>query len=361
MDLRIDSHKLIYHPDRVAKWLRGEKIFPINLEVGLAGACNHRCIFCAADYLDYKADFLPYNVFMENLREVSVECNGGGVKSVLFAGTGEPLLYPNFVDVVNATKECGVDAALSTNGVLFTPDKAEACMAAISWIRFSVSGGTEATYHKIHRGRDGDLQRVFDNINYAAELKKKNNLKTVLNVQIVMIPENADEVVILAKRVKEAGADNFIVKSYGIQRSVRDSAKAGPNASIYTDSDDLQAELAALNDEKFTAIYRTQRIKNEFSAKKYHQCYASPFHAFIASNGEVYPCCQFPGVEAYSFGNIKTHSLKDIFLDNEGNRLAVLKKLKDENLANCFSACKLDVMNQYLNELVHPGEHVNFI
>ena len=28
---------------------------------------------------------------------------------------------------------------------------------------------------------------------------------------------------------------------------------------------------------------------------------------------------------------------------------------------NCRELCRLDEMNKYLDELVHPGEHVNFI
>ena len=43
--IRMDSHKLIYHPERVAAWKRGENIYPIELEIGLTNACNHRCIF----------------------------------------------------------------------------------------------------------------------------------------------------------------------------------------------------------------------------------------------------------------------------------------------------------------------------
>ena len=31
--IRMDSHKLIYHPEQVAKWLRGENIDPIEVEI----------------------------------------------------------------------------------------------------------------------------------------------------------------------------------------------------------------------------------------------------------------------------------------------------------------------------------------
>ena len=39
-NIRMDSHKLIYHPDVVARWKAGENIYPIEMEVGLTNACN---------------------------------------------------------------------------------------------------------------------------------------------------------------------------------------------------------------------------------------------------------------------------------------------------------------------------------
>lgn len=35
-NIRMDLHKLIYHPDVVARWLKGENIYPIELEIGLS-------------------------------------------------------------------------------------------------------------------------------------------------------------------------------------------------------------------------------------------------------------------------------------------------------------------------------------
>lgn len=34
---RIDSHKLIYHPLEVARWLEGETVYPINAEICIYG------------------------------------------------------------------------------------------------------------------------------------------------------------------------------------------------------------------------------------------------------------------------------------------------------------------------------------
>ena len=50
VDYRIDSHKLIYHPERVADWMAGNNIYPICMEISPSSSCNHRCQICAFDY-----------------------------------------------------------------------------------------------------------------------------------------------------------------------------------------------------------------------------------------------------------------------------------------------------------------------
>ena len=98
-DIRMDSHKLIYHPETVARWLKGDNIYPIEIEIGLTNACNHRCIFCAVDYTGYQPDRIGSEVLIRNLKEMVPK----GVKSIIYAGEGEPLLHREAPDIINKT------------------------------------------------------------------------------------------------------------------------------------------------------------------------------------------------------------------------------------------------------------------
>lgn len=282
-----------------------------------------------------------------------------GGRSVLFAGSGEPLLHPDFCDIVNETKYMGACTAVSTNGALFTRDKLEECLKSLSWIRYSTSAGTEATYKKIHRGRDGDFARVISSIAAASEIKHRDNLSVVLNVQIIMIPENRHEVVTLAKIVKEAGADRFIVKSVGAMDKTQSEVGRDLTADFYSSALDIKEGLKALNDDKFVTVYRDTRVANTFRKKSYSECYAEPFHTMICADGGVCPCCDLQGREEFYFGNINSQSFSEIWTGER--RKQVMEMIKASGMAPCPGACKLDPMNQYLDELLHPGEHVDFI
>ena len=69
-NFRLDSHKLIYHPERVAKWLAGDNIYPIEVEISPSGSCNHRCVFCALDYLGYQPNFLKKDTILRAIYEM---------------------------------------------------------------------------------------------------------------------------------------------------------------------------------------------------------------------------------------------------------------------------------------------------
>ncbi len=350
-NIRIDSHKLIYHPDVVAKWRKGENIYPIEMEVGLTNACNHRCIFCAVDYTGYKPTFLDKDILLSNLKEVAAK----GLKSIIYAGEGEPLLNRNVTEIINQTKNYGIDAAISTNGVLFTKEVSRECLKSLTWIRFSTSAINEDTYKIVQRGKPGDLQKVLVNMEEAVKVKRDANLKTTIGVQLLLLPENQSEIVEMAKQLKGIGVDYFTVKPYS------QHPQSGNLIEInYQELLGLEKELTEIVTEDFNIYFRAHAMQKLVCKRGYDHCYALPFMVYMDAKGNLWPCIVFMGNEELSYGNINEESFVRIW---EGERRKrVIHYFDHMDLEkNCRELCRLDEMNKYLNELLHPGEHVNFI
>lgn len=350
-NIRIDSHKLIFHPDIVARWLKGENIYPIELEIGLTNACNHRCIFCAVDYTGYKPDKINSSMLIKNIKEISAK----GVKSIIYAGEGEPLLHPQAPEIINQTKNYGIDAALSTNGVLLTPEVIKECMRSLTWIRFSVAGITDNTYDKIQQAKPGDLSKVLFHMHEAVRIKREQHLRTTLGVQMLLLPDNKNEIVQMAKKLREIGIDYFTIKPFSQHPQSRNIFHVD-----YKEMLDLEKEVKELQTNYFNVYFRAYSMKKLKMTRCYKHCWALPFMAYIDAKGNIWPCIVFMGKESLKYGNLNEESFVNIW---EGaHRKDIINYFMNMDLEkNCRELCRLDEMNRYLEELKHPGDHVNFI
>ena len=350
-NIRMDSHKLIYHPDVVARWMKGDNIYPIELEVGLTNACNHRCIFCAVDYTGYQADRLDSQLLIDNLQELSIR----GVKSIIYAGEGEPLLHKEAPYIINQTKSLGIDATMSTNGVLLTPEVSRECLKSLTWIRFSVAGITNNTYDNIQRGRQGDLDKVLFHMEEAVKVKREQKLHTTLGVQLLLLPDNKEEIAQMGKVLREIGVDYFTIKPFSQHPQSQHILQVD-----YKEMLELEKEVKDLQTEDFKVYFRAHSMRKLECKREYKQCLALPFMVYIDAKGNLWPCIVFMGKDELKYGNLNEESFVDIW---EGeHRKEIVNYFMQMNLEkNCRELCRLDEMNRYLDELKHPGEHVNFI
>ena len=350
-NIRIDSHKLIYHPEVVASWMRGETVYPIEVEVSPSGACNHRCVFCAVDYLGYKPHFLDKDITLKNIELMHEK----GLKSVICSGEGEPLLNKQLPEIVNGIKAMGVDVAMSSNGALFTRDYSEECLKAFTWIRFSVASLEEESYKVIQRPKAGDLERVKKNLADAVDVKKNQGLKTTLGVQCLLLPGNVDQLRTMAKELKDIGVDYLTVKPFS-QHLHSDNHMEVDYKVLF----ELSKEIQGYATDDFAIYFRVSAMDRVHHAKKYKRCLGLPFMTHIDAKGNVWPCVAHIGTDEFCYGNIYEKTFPEIW---EGERRReVNEKLWSMDINEvCREACRLDLINQYLDELKHPGDHVNFI
>lgn len=353
-EFRIEGHKLLYHPREVSRWQAGEDVYPIYMEISPSGGCNHRCSFCAFDYRGYRPRFLPAKILKERISELA----GLGVKSIMYAGEGEPLLHQDIADIAAATREAGIDVAVTTNGVFLSPPLAEKLLPVTTWIRVSVNAGSASTYSQIHGAAGGDFGRVMQNLRGAEAIRRRLGLSCTIGVQAVLLPENAAEIEDLARRAKEAGLDYFVVKPYSRHHKSINSRYDGMDYSRYAD---LAEALACLEDEAFSIVFRTQTMeKIRREERGYGRCLALPFWAYLDAGGNVWGCSSFLGDDGFLCGNITGSTFREIWTGDRRKRLLDYAATCLDP-SGCRLNCRMNEVNRYLWGIARVPEHVNFI
>jgi radical SAM protein with 4Fe4S-binding SPASM domain len=128
----------------------------------------------------------------------------------------------------------------------------------------------------------------------------------------------------------------------------------------YKEMMELENEIKALETEDFKIYFRGHAMEKLEQSRGYTHCWALPFMVYIDEKGSVYSCGRISGREDLQYGNLYQKSFCEIW-DSEERRNAVDKIFHMNLDENCGKLCRMDEMNQYLQELKTPGEHVNFI
>ena len=349
----IDSHKLNLHPERVAKWLAGENIYPVYMEFSPAGACNHRCSFCTMDFMGYRAKFLDTAITKKRLEE----CGRLGVRAIMFAGEGEPLLHKDICELAQTAKASGIDVAFTTNGVLFDEEKARRLLPVSSWIKVSCNAGTPESYAKIHGTQASDYNLVLKNLEKAVALRKKENLDCTLGFQCILLPESRGDMVEHAKRLRDLGADYLVIKPYTHNpKSLKERREI-----IYDDTEELALALDAVETENFKIVFRSNAIQrwNEKSVN-FNTCHALPFWAYVDSEANVWGCLRHLKEENFDYGNLYEKSFEEIWTGEQ--RSKNMKWCNDKlDISECHVTCRMEMINTYLEQLKNPSAHDNFI
>lgn len=371
----IDSHKLHLHPSRVSQWLEAtdssnneskddsylklKKVYPLYVEISPCGQCNHRCTFCAVDYIGYKNISIDKSALRHCLADMSYH----GIKSVMYAGEGEPLLYAGIDEIINYTKSLGIDVAITTNATSLTSELSRKCLSSITWIKASINAGNENTYSAIHKTKKSDFNRVFKNLSDAVCLREKHNYKVTLGAQAVLLPENVKSLSSLCEKCRDIGLNYLVIKPYSQQPSSSSTAKLYSNLDYSDDNfSDLEESLSSFNTTNFKVIYRENTIASlQESERIYSKCYATPmFWAYIMASGDVYGCGAHLLDDRFCYGNIKDSSFSGIWEgDKRSKNLNYV--LNELDISSCRKNCRMEHVNRYLWELKNPNTHVNFI
>ena len=347
----LDSHKINYHPKEIAQFFDGNLEAPIYVEISPTGVCNHKCLFCHYNYLGHEGRFKKGKIL-----ELVKEFAKMGVKSLVFAGNGEPTLHTDTFEAIILAKELGLDVALSTNGALLKDKHFDILAQNLTWIRFSFNAGSEENYAHVHQTDGTDFLKVIENIQKLKEAKNRLNSDITIGSQCVLIPENKDYVLEHAKRLKSLGVDYFSVKHfYDHSHNEFDVKEQIPFEFIAN----LSHESETISDENFNFLVRS--TQNLSSQRIYDKCYGLEFIVFINEMGDVFTCFSHQYDKKTILGNVFEKSFQEIWNSQERKEsVHYINSCIEKN--SCQPNCRHHQINNYLWELKHPSlPHLNFI
>lgn len=308
----------------------------------LTRKCNLRCYFCGqwgrkgffAGGADADMRFEDWRGVIDSLikyREKS------GVSPDIVLWGGEPLMYPEFKEIVEILKDCQFQLGLITNGTLI--DKyAELIRDNFKTVYISIDGPREI--HDRIRGKG-----TFDKIAANVKLLHGGNAKIVF--MSVISPENIDIMPEIPYMLEKLWPDKIILQRliflstdecHEYEKWLKSAFGAEAVAINAWIKDDAKEYLNKL--EKNSAILQRDLQANRFSVQVEYLphgaetpaefCIAPFRRLHVAYNGDVMYCTDFYDFKA---GNVRQHDLIDIF----NNKLS--EKFRGEIAAGRCSTC----------------------
>ena len=313
---------------------------PFTVYIEQTKYCNFKCFYCihsTRDEADGEFRALGHRmqhmdeVFFEKIIRELKEFPQDGIKRIVFSGLGEPLMNPRLPDYVRMVVEAGIAGRVEiiTNGLLLTPEKSRALVAAgITNINISVQGLGAAGYEETC-GIRIDFERYLENLKYLYEHKG--------NVQIYIKAIDA------TLGTKENEEKFFEIFSPFADRIYIEHLVV------------MQQQMDGLRE----IVDGTKNFYGEELDVNRKVCAQSFYFMQIGCEGDIFPC-PVPGLgKNLSMGNAKEHTLTEIWNGSRrrGFLRKMLKKEKDQ-IPDCATCTCFNAINNPMEQLDDDAERL---
>lgn len=333
------THKLLYHPQRLASILQGEDFWPVQIELSPTMACNQQCVWCID--LEWRRSFAGA------LEMVAVEsmlrtCYAHGTRGLSLEGGGEPTTSPFFRPLVELGSDIGYDLGLITNGVLL--DRYADLVSRFTWLRVSLDAYDPAYYHRMHGSPHFD--RVWHNLGLAAEARGQARL----GVSFLVTPEQGerDGLRMTCTRAKALGLQYVQFK------------RVAGHADLWQEAWLDAADFADLVGDGFQVF--VQPAENHERGNGGLPCRAHAFSVQVGPAGDVFVCCRLRQAPLWRgwIGNIYHQDFADIW--NGPVRQVLRAELLDGRYTSAHCPeCRFVPVNALLDQLITGDAARSFI
>ncbi|MBD0347983.1 MAG: radical SAM protein [Thermoleophilia bacterium] len=289
---------------------------PRELQVEVTGACNLACRMCLVRYrpkLGRRQGAMCFHTFKQIVDELP------DLEKLTLQGLGEPMLAPDFFEMVEYATARGIRTGFNTNGTFLTRAAAERLVrAGVDWLHVSLDGATAETYEGV---RDGaDFARVRGNIRGLVEARRTLGAeRPTVQIVFVAMRRNVDELPQLVRLAAELGVESVWVQNLshsfsdtdpaGSYREIRDFAA---EEALWAEADEHAGELfdqaAALAHELEIELRLPRLEEPDWAATRRPGapgCHWTFTEAYVTHDGKAQPCCMVMGSDRAALGDVE--------------------------------------------------------
>ncbi len=298
------------------QWYSG--LSSVTLE--LTKACNQKCKHCylkvrpPRPFYTYKNNILSlqdWNSFLERLRDINVV-------ELTITG-GEPLIHPNFFDIIDTVRQVGFALSMNTNGLLLN-DKVIEKLLDTPLINLSVSLYSHLPdIHDKITGVTGSHSTTFKNINKAI----KAGIPVIMNCPIMTLNQDtiSDTIAFAFDRKIPLLCDAQLIDGENERNFLRVQ-------SFRKVAEWIKASRDIPENQKYN------RTRKELLFDPV--CEAGSSSLAITENGDVIPCVSFRKI----LGNILNNDILKIY--NNNDFFKEIRKFRLGQLNDCLSCSDIE-------------------
>jgi radical SAM protein with 4Fe4S-binding SPASM domain len=269
-------------------------------------------------YTPNDTHFLSLELFDRILSQVQTTTH-----TMQFYFQGEPLLNKHLPEMIARAHQVGIYTIVSTNAQTISKELANALVkSGLSRIIVSIDGFSEESYTAYRVG--GSLQKALEGLQLMREAKEIHQSSIRIELQVLRLRTNEHEWEWIRRNYKRLGATHLVFKT----AQLYDYEHGNP----LMPSNERYSRYKKGADGKYFKIQNSKFLINT------SPCYRLWSGCVITTTGEVLPCCYDKG-HHYSFGNILSLSLRDIYHSKKANNFRRHVLLSQKSRPNMCNNC----------------------
>jgi MoaA/NifB/PqqE/SkfB family radical SAM enzyme len=290
---------------------------PFFVAVDVTRRCNLSCLHCRYHSCLSKFPSPVHSAISdmdpEILKKLLDELKTIGTREIIFAGEGEPLLYPNIFEAVSSAKAARLSVNLVTNGTLLNETIIRRLIEMrLDLLTVSVWASSKEEYEKLYPGtKPAYFKKALDAMKLVTDLKaREKSCLPALRLHRPVSRDNFRTVETALDQAREAGCNQLTIapahtlKEDALNYKLRSEEQKDLFSSLSRMEKGLRRHSIESN---FGVARQLYRIGEEV----WHTvpCYNGWVYARIRIDGTVFPCsrCDLP------MGNIGEKSLSQIW------------------------------------------------